>query len=69
MRRWGSAFALGVGVTGAAIASSLAYSVHFALSLEAYRRLSGGSAWEAVVIRGEDIRRYLEAARQRLAPA
>ena len=57
------------GVTGAAIASSLAYSVHFALSLEAYRRLSGGSAWEAVVIRGEDIRRYLEAARQRLAPA
>jgi O-antigen/teichoic acid export membrane protein len=57
------------GVTGAAIASSLAYGTHFALSLVAYRRLSGGSIWGAVVVRGEDLRRYLEAARQRLAGA
>jgi Na+-driven multidrug efflux pump len=57
------------GVTGAAVASSLAYGVHFALSLAAYRRLSGGSIWEAVVVRGDDLRRYLEAARQRFAPA
>jgi O-antigen/teichoic acid export membrane protein len=58
-----------LGLTGAAIASSLAYGVHFALSLAAYRRLSGGSVWEAVIVRGDDLRRYLEAARERLAPA
>ena len=57
------------GVAGAAIASSLAYGVHFALSLAAYRRLSGGSIWEAIVVRGDDLRRCLDAARQRLAPA
>ena len=56
------------GVTGAAAASSLAYGVHFALALAAYRRLSGGSIWEAVFVRGEDLRRYVEAAR-RLVPA
>jgi len=56
-------------VAGAAIASSLAYGVHFALSLLVYRQLSGGSMWEAVVVRGDDLRRYVEAARQRLAPA
>ena len=57
------------GVTGAAAASSLAYVSHFALSLAAYRRLSGGSIREAVLVRGDDLRRYLEAARERLAPA
>jgi len=57
------------GVTGAAIASSLAYGAHFALSLVAYRQLSGGSIWEAVVVRGDDLRRYLDAARQRFASA
>lgn len=56
-------------VTGAAIASSLAYGVHFALSLLAYRALSGGSIWEAVMVRGDDLRRYLDVARQRFAPA
>ena len=56
------------GVTGAAAASSLAYGVHFALALVAYRRLSGGSIWEAVFVRGDDLRRYVEAAR-RLVPA
>jgi O-antigen/teichoic acid export membrane protein len=55
------------GVTGAAIASSIAYCAHFALSLAAYRRLSGGSIWEAVMVRGDDLRRYVSAARQRLA--
>ena len=57
------------GVTGAAIASSLAYGAHFALTLAAYRRLSGGSIWEAVVVRGDDLRWYVQAARQRFAPA
>jgi stage V sporulation protein B len=58
-----------LGVTGAAIASSLAYGVHFALSLTAYRKLSGGPVWEAVLIQPDDLRRYLAAARERLAPA
>jgi stage V sporulation protein B len=57
------------GVAGAAVTSSLAYGTHFALSLVAYRRLSGGSIWEAVVVRGEDFRRYLAVARGRFAPA
>ena len=58
-----------LGVAGAAIASSLAYGVHFALSLVAYRRLSGGSVWEAVFVQGDDLRRYLAAARERFVPA
>jgi O-antigen/teichoic acid export membrane protein len=57
------------GIAGAAAASTIAYTVHFALSLVAYRRLSGGSIWEAVVVRGEDLKGYLDAARQRLAAA
>jgi O-antigen/teichoic acid export membrane protein len=57
------------GVTGAAAASSIAYTVHFVLSLIAYRGLSGGSVWEAVVVRGDDVRRVLDAARERFAPA
>jgi O-antigen/teichoic acid export membrane protein len=57
------------GVEGAAIASSLAYGAHFALSLVAYRALSGGSISEAVFVRGEDLRRYLDAVRSRLASA
>lgn len=56
-------------VTGAAIASSIAYGVHFVLSLAAYRQLSGGSVWEAVIVRGDDVRRVLDAARERFAPA
>ena len=56
-------------VMGAAIASSLAYGVHFILSLYAYRRLSGGSGWDAVVVRADDLRRLLDAARSRPAPA
>jgi O-antigen/teichoic acid export membrane protein len=57
-----------LGVTGAAIASSLAYGAHFALSLVAYGRLSGGSPWAAVVVRPDDLRMYVGFAR-RLAPA
>jgi O-antigen/teichoic acid export membrane protein len=66
----GADFALipALGVTGAAIASSLAYCAHFALSLVAYRRLSGGSLREAVVVGGADLRMYADFAR-RLAPA
>jgi O-antigen/teichoic acid export membrane protein len=56
-------------VAGAAIASSIAYGVHFVLSLFAYGRISGGSSWDAVVVRGEDVRRLVAAARDRFAPA
>ncbi len=54
-------------VTGAAIASTIAYGVHFALSLVAYGRLSGNPMAGALVVRGDDLRRYVEAAQRRLA--
>jgi O-antigen/teichoic acid export membrane protein len=56
-------------VTGAAIASSIAYVVHFMLSLGAYQRISGRPAWEAVLVRVDDLRSYVELARSRIAPA
>lgn len=57
------------GVSGAAIASTLAYFTHFALALAAYRSLSGGSIGDAVFVRREDVRRYIDLARQRLSAA
>jgi len=57
------------GVSGAAVASTLAYGAHFGLTLLAYRRLSGGSILYALLIRGEDVRRYVDLARQRLPAA
>ncbi|HZP56111.1 MAG TPA: polysaccharide biosynthesis C-terminal domain-containing protein [Dehalococcoidia bacterium] len=60
------------GVNGAAVASSLAYLVHFGAALVAYRRISGAPALDAVLARPSDARLYAEAARgliARLAPA
>jgi O-antigen/teichoic acid export membrane protein len=57
------------GVTGAAVASTLAYGTHFGLALLVYRRLSGGSISEALFVRGDDLRRYINLARQRLSMA
>ena len=54
------------GLTGAAIASSLAYLTHFGLSLVAYARFSGNSIVDAVVIRRDDVRALIETARRRL---
>ncbi len=51
------------GVSGAAMASSLAYGTHFALALWAYRRLSGGSVVEALVPRRSDLQLYADALR------
>ncbi len=51
------------GVPGAAAASSVAYSASLALSLIVYRRLSGQSPWDAVFVKGSDLRLYLETAR------
>lgn len=67
----GAGFALipPFGVTGAAIASSLAYGVHFVLSLVAYQKLSGGSYAEALIVRPADIRYLLRTAREQLAAA
>jgi O-antigen/teichoic acid export membrane protein len=57
------------GIGGAAAASTIAYTTHFVLSLRAYRDISGRPVWEAVLVRREDLRRYIEIARQRLASA
>jgi O-antigen/teichoic acid export membrane protein len=51
------------GVAGAAAASSIAYSLSLVLSLAVYSRMSGRGAWEAVLVRREDLRMYLDAAR------
>jgi O-antigen/teichoic acid export membrane protein len=51
------------GVPGAAAASSIAYSASLVLSLIVYRRLSGRSLREAVLVQGSDLRLYLETAR------
>lgn len=51
------------GVAGAAAASSIAYSLSLVLALAAYSRLSGRSAWEAVLVRRSDLQMYVDAAR------
>ncbi len=53
-------------LTGAAIASSLAYLTHFGLLLVAYARFSGNSLLDAVIIQRNDVRSLIEAARGRL---
>jgi len=50
-------------VTGAAAASSIAYSFSLALSALAYRRLSGGSIADALLPRLSDAPRYVEGVR------
>ncbi len=47
-------------VEGAAIASSIAYSVALVATLYWYRLVSGGGVWEALVIQRGDLRRYRE---------
>jgi len=54
-------------VNGAAIASSLAYGVHFLVALFAYGRISGRSPIVALVPGREDLRLYQEAARNVMA--
>jgi len=50
-------------IAGAAAASSVAYGLSLVLSLVAYRRLSGQTAWGAVLPQSSDIRLYVGAAR------
>jgi len=46
------------GISGAAAASSIAYTLSFALSLHFYQRLSGNSMWECLIPRMSDARLY-----------
>ena len=55
------------GVNGAAAASSLAYTAHFAAALFAYRRISGQPALDAVLPRASDVHLYSDALRGVLA--
>jgi O-antigen/teichoic acid export membrane protein len=54
-------------VAGAAAASSLAYCCSLALSLAAYRRLSGGAVVEALLPRFSDVPYYRDGARSIMA--
>ncbi len=54
-------------VNGAAIASSLAYGVHFVMALVAYGRISGRSPLVVLVPGNEDVRLYRDAARAMMA--
>lgn len=61
-----------LGVTGAAIASSAAYTAHFALALMAYGRLAGMNPMSSLAPRWSDVRLYTDAVRawtQRVRPA
>ncbi|MCH6556113.1 MAG: oligosaccharide flippase family protein [Chloroflexi bacterium] len=49
-----------LGIEGAAIASSIAYVVSLAATLYWYRQVSGGSVWEALIVRPSDRRFYGE---------
>jgi O-antigen/teichoic acid export membrane protein len=51
------------GVSGAAAASSIAYGLSLVLSLIVFSRMSGQPAWDAVLVRGSDLRMYVDAAR------
>jgi O-antigen/teichoic acid export membrane protein len=51
------------GVNGAAAASSLAYTAHFAAALFAYNRISGRPLFEALMPRASDAPMYADAAR------
>ncbi len=51
------------GASGAAAASSLAYTAHFCAALYAYRRISGLPAFDAVLPRPADARLYADALR------
>jgi O-antigen/teichoic acid export membrane protein len=56
-----------LGVNGAAIASSLAYTAHFAAALFAYGRISGRSPFVALIPGREDVQFYRDTIRKMLA--
>lgn len=52
------------GISGAAAASSVAYSTSFAVALYYYRQISGNSAWSCVFPRTTDLMLYADLARR-----
>ena len=50
-----------MGIEGAAIASSIAYIASLVATLYWYRKVSGGSIVDALVVRPADAEHYLEA--------
>ena len=53
-----------LGITGAAIASSIAYTVSLVVSLRFYSSISGQSAWSCVIPRTADLRLYVDLAKR-----
>jgi O-antigen/teichoic acid export membrane protein len=56
-----------LGVPGAAIASTIAYLANLAMTLVAYRRISGGTVADAVLPRPSDVAVFIEGARSALS--
>jgi Na+-driven multidrug efflux pump len=56
-----------LGVPGAAIASTIAYLANLAMTLVAYRRISGGTVADAVLPRPSDVAVFVEGARSALS--
>jgi len=52
------------GISGAAIASSIAYTVSLAASLYFYHRISGNDPWSCVIPKAADLQLYLDLARR-----
>ena len=52
------------GIAGAAAASSIAYSISFALTLAYYQRMTGNSFLSCLLIRVADVKLYLDLARR-----
>jgi O-antigen/teichoic acid export membrane protein len=52
------------GISGAAIASSIAYTVTFIVSLHFYQQISGKSAWNCVLPRMTDLELYVNLAKR-----
>jgi len=53
-----------LGITGAAIASSIAYTVSLVVSLRFYSSISGQSAWSCVIPRTADLGLYVDLAKR-----
>lgn len=52
------------GISGAAAASSIAYSVSFVVALHFYRQISGNSAWSCVFPKAADLKLYVDLAKR-----
>ncbi len=53
-----------LGIRGAALASSIAYTVSLAAALRFYSKMSGQSAWDCIIPRAADLALYVGLARR-----